>query len=176
MRGLKRLGTSPEGARIVASAAFPASAGWQADTSQAAVAYTSYFFDSRLETARLLMANKGNRSGSSALVYSTETGRMCPICQQAIAACTCRSAKNGPATDGIVRVSLETKGRRGKGVTVIKGVPLDAIALTELGKQLKAACGSGGTVKDGIIEIQGDHREALIPKLALRWVVKRAGG
>lgn len=101
---------------------------------------------------------------------------MCPACQNPIAACICRAAKNLSPSDGIVRVSLETKGRRGKGVTVIKGVPLEAAALSELAKQLKAACGSGGTVKEGIIEIQGDHRDAVIPKLALRWVVKRAGG
>lgn len=76
-----------------------------------------------------------------------------------------------------MRVSLETKGRRGKGVTVVKGVPLDAIALAALGKQLKAACGSGGTTKEGVIEIQGDHRDLLIEKLAKSgWVVKRAGG
>jgi translation initiation factor 1 len=72
---------------------------------------------------------------------------------------------------------METKGRRGKGVTVIKGVPLDAAALVDLGKQLKTVCGSGGTAKDGIIEIQGDHRELVVQKLAARgWVVKRAGG
>jgi translation initiation factor 1 len=123
------------------------------------------------------MTSKGNRLGSSgALVYSTESGRMCPTCRLPIADCTCKSAKALPSSDGIVRVSLETKGRRGKGVTVIKGVPLDAAALIDLGKQLKAACGSGGTVKEGVIEIQGDHRDAVIPKLALRWVVKRAGG
>lgn len=122
------------------------------------------------------MAKQGNRLGGSTLVYSTESGRICPACQNPIADCTCRAAKHLSPSDGIVRVSLETKGRRGKGVTVIKGVPLEAAALSELAKQLKAACGSGGTIKEGIIEIQGDHRDAVIPKLALRWVVKRAGG
>lgn len=123
------------------------------------------------------MTSKGNRPGSSgALVYSTESGRMCPACRLPIAECTCKSAKATPRSDGIVRVSLETKGRRGKGVTVIRGVPLDAAALIELGKQFKAACGSGGTVKEGVIEIQGDHRDTVIPKLAQRWVIKRAGG
>ncbi|RTZ47668.1 translation initiation factor Sui1 [Candidimonas sp. SYP-B2681] len=122
------------------------------------------------------MASTGNKRRSSSLVYSTETGRMCPVCSQAIADCTCRTARKLPSSDGIVRVSLETKGRRGKGVTVIKGVPLGDLELAELGKQLKAACGSGGTVKEGIIEIQGDHRDVVMPKLALRWVVKRAGG
>jgi|SRR5690606_3002918 translation initiation factor 1 len=123
------------------------------------------------------MTSKGNRPGSSgALVYSTESGRMCPACRLPIAECTCTSAKATPRSNGVVRVSLETKGRRGKGVTVIRDVPLDAAALIELGKQLKAACGSGGTVKEGVIEIQGDHRDTVIPKLAQRWVTKRAGG
>jgi translation initiation factor 1 len=82
-----------------------------------------------------------------------------------------------PAGDGIVRVSLDTKGRKGKGVTVVKGVLLDAAALTQLGKQLKASCGSGGTVKDGVIEVQGDHRDTVIATLQKQgYTVKRAGG
>lgn len=119
-----------------------------------------------------------SKRSDSSLVYSTVTGRICPDCLRPVAACSCRAAaRQAPASDGVVRVSLETKGRRGKGVTVIKGVPLDAAALAELGKQLKAACGSGGTTKLGVIEIQGDHRSAVIAKLASRgWVVKRAGG
>lgn len=112
----------------------------------------------------------------STLVYSTETGRMCPDCSRPVAQCTCRASRIIPNPDGIVRVTLETKGRRGKGVTVVKGVPLDELALAELARQLKTACGSGGTVKDGIIEIQGDHRELVMQRLAQRWVVKRAGG
>jgi translation initiation factor 1 len=76
-----------------------------------------------------------------------------------------------------VRVSRETKGRKGKGVTLIKGLALDALALAQLGKQLKTVCGSGGTVKDGVIEIQGDHGERVIENLKKQgWVVKRAGG
>ncbi len=71
----------------------------------------------------------------------------------------------------------ETKGRKGKGVTVITGVPLPLTELKELGKALKKLCGSGGTVKDGVIEIQGDHRDRLVAELATRgWTVKRAGG
>ncbi len=123
------------------------------------------------------MATTRNLQHGSSLVYSTLSGRMCPDCAQPIAQCLCRTKTNAPKSDGIVRVSLETKGRRGKGVTVVKGVPLDAIALAALGKQLKAACGSGGTTKEGVIEIQGDHRDLLIEKLAKSgWVVKRAGG
>lgn len=113
------------------------------------------------------------------LVYSTDSGRMCPDCRQPVAQCRCRQASQAarPAGDGIVRVSRETKGRGGKAVTVVKGVPLDAAALSDLGKQLKAACGSGGTVKDGMIEVQGDHGDKLVTLLQARgYTVKRAGG
>jgi len=114
---------------------------------------------------------------SSGLVYSTETGRMCPDCHQPVAACCCSAAKPRPATDGIVRVSRETKGRAGKGVTLVKGFALDDAALNTLGKQLKTACGSGGTVKDGVIEVQGDHCERVMALLqAQGYKVKRAGG
>ncbi|MBI3347690.1 MAG: translation initiation factor Sui1 [Burkholderiales bacterium] len=112
------------------------------------------------------------------LVYSTDVGRVCPSCGQPIAQCSCK-AKTRPAGDGIVRVSRETAGRKGKGVTVVKGVPLDDAELTALGKQLKASCGSGGTVKDGVIEIQGDHLDKVLAWLKARpegWTVKRAGG
>jgi len=121
----------------------------------------------------------GRGAAASTLVYSTEAGgRMCPDCREPIAQCRCKEARARiPATDGIVRVSHETKGRKGKGVTVVKGLALDAAALAALGKQLKTACGSGGTVKDGTIEIQGDHREPVIAVLAKQGhVVKRAGG
>jgi translation initiation factor 1 len=102
---------------------------------------------------------------------------MCPACRKPIAECLCRKARPAPKSDGIVRVRLETKGRKGKGVTVIAGVPLDPAALENLGKQLRQRCGSGGTVKDGVIEIQGDHRERVIEDLARQgWTVKRAGG
>ncbi len=77
----------------------------------------------------------------------------------------------------MVRVGRETKGRKGKGVTTIAGVPLDSSGLVALGKELKRKCGSGGTVKEGIIEIQGDHRDMLIAELQKRgWRVKRCGG
>ena len=112
------------------------------------------------------------------LVYSTDVGRVCPGCSQPVAQCACK-AKVRPAGDGIVRVSRETAGRKGKGVTVIKGLPLDDAALTALGKQLKATCGSGGTVKDGVVEIQGDHLDKVLLWLKARpegWTVKRAGG
>ncbi|MGZ5183189.1 MAG: translation initiation factor Sui1 [Ramlibacter sp.] len=113
---------------------------------------------------------------NSGLVYSTESGRMCPDCRRPVAACACK-AKAVVKGDGVVRVSRQTKGRGGKCVTVVKGVALDATALAALGKQLRAACGSGGTVKDGVIEIQGDHCELVIDTLKkLGHDPKRAGG
>ncbi len=86
---------------------------------------------------------------------------------------------SGPATrsDGVVRVARQTKGRKGKGVTLITGVPLTGDDLKDLAKSLKQKCGSGGTVKDGVIEIQGDHRDALVSDLQSRgWTVKKSGG
>lgn len=110
------------------------------------------------------------------LVYSTEVGRTCPVCRQAIASCTCKAVQR-PSGDGVVRVSRETKGRAGKGVTLVRGVPLNDDELNALGKKLKAACGSGGTVKDGVIEVQGDHVERVMAALqAQGFKVKRAGG
>ncbi|AVP57806.1 translation initiation factor Sui1 [Pulveribacter suum] len=113
----------------------------------------------------------------SGLVYSTDAGRMCPGCRQPVAQCSCQSSQPAPAGDGIVRVSRETKGRGGKAVTLVRGVPVDAAALEQLGKQLKAACGSGGTVKDGVIEVQGDHVERVMAALQNQgYRVKRSGG
>lgn len=118
-----------------------------------------------------------NKLSMGGLVYSTEAGRMCPACRQAVAQCVCGQRSAVPAGDGVVRVSRETKGRGGKAVTLVKGLALDALALAALGKQLKAACGSGGTVKDGVIEIQGDHIDRVMVALkAQGHAVKRAGG
>ena len=112
------------------------------------------------------------------LVYSTDAGRMCPDCRQPVVLCVCKAAAPLPVGDGIARVSRETKGRGGKAVTLVKGAPVaDEAALVQLGKQLKAACGSGGTVKDGVIEVQGDHVERVMEALKkLGHKVKRAGG
>lgn len=102
---------------------------------------------------------------------------MCPACRQPVALCVCKAKPPIPATDGIVRVSRETKGRGGKVVTLVKGLALEAPALAALGKQLKAACGSGGAVKDGVIEVQGDHCDRVIEMLKAQGrTVKRAGG
>lgn len=82
-----------------------------------------------------------------------------------------------PQTDGIVRVSRQTKGRKGKGVTLITGVPLAGAELKDLAKLLKQKCGSGGTIKDGTIEVQGDHRDLLVAELKSKgWVVRKSGG
>jgi translation initiation factor 1 len=117
------------------------------------------------------------RSTTGGLVYSTDSGRMCPICRRAVAQCSCKKPGAVPAGDGIVRVQRETKGRGGKAVTLVRGVPVTADALAALGKELKAACGSGGTVKDGVVEIQGDHVEKVMAWLQQRgYKVKRAGG
>jgi translation initiation factor 1 len=115
---------------------------------------------------------------SGGLVYSTEGGRMCPVCRRPQAQCVCKSQQAAqPLGDGKVRVSRETSGRGGKAVTVVRGLPLDAAALTQLGKQLKAACGTGGTVKDGLIEVQGDHADKVLALLqAQGYAAKRAGG
>lgn len=118
-----------------------------------------------------------NYPSSGGLVYSTDAGRMCPTCRQPVKACLCRQTRVVAPSDGVVRVSCETKGRGGKSVTVIRGLPLDAQALAQLGKQLRAACGSGGTVKDGVVEVQGDHGVLVIAWLEKQgWKVKRAGG
>jgi len=118
-----------------------------------------------------------NRNKESALVYSTEFGRMCPGCNKPVSACECSKKQSTPKSDGIVRLMRETKGRKGKGVTLITGVPLDDAGLNQLSKFLKQKCGSGGSVKDGVIEIQGDHRDALEKELnGLGYNVKRAGG
>ena len=97
------------------------------------------------------------------LVYSTEQGgRMCPACRRPVGACTCAAATTAPRGDGPVRVGRETKGRGGKTVTVVRGLPLDADALQALGKRLRSACGTGGTIRDGVLELQGDHRERVL--------------
>ncbi len=118
--------------------------------------------------------SNGNNLG---IVFSTGQGRMCPTCTNPIASCSCSQDSEGPAGDGQVRVSRETKGRKGKGVTLISGLPVNAKDLQKLAKQLKRKCGAGGTVKDGVIEIQGEHRDQLVQALnALGYKAKRAGG
>lgn len=121
------------------------------------------------------------------LVYSSADGKVCPECGRPEARCRCRgkSARTriaareveaaAASSDGIVRVSRSTKGRKGKTVSLVTGVPLaDQAALTSA---LKRRCGTGGALKDGVIEIQGDHRDTLVEELEKReYKVKRAGG
>jgi translation initiation factor 1 len=114
---------------------------------------------------------------SSRLVYSTELGRVCPQCGRPVADCVCRKQAPQPSGDGIVRVRRENKGRKGKTVTTISGLALDEDELRAFASELKRQCGSGGSVKDGVIIIQGDHCDALIPLIQERgYTVKRAGG
>jgi translation initiation factor 1 len=111
------------------------------------------------------------------IVYSTEHGRMCPHCEKPASACICRKGGSGKPGDGIVRVGRETQGRKGKGVTVVTGVPMAEEALQKLAGQLKSMCGSGGTCKNGVIEIQGEHRDRLVEYLTGQgFTVKRSGG
>jgi translation initiation factor 1 len=117
------------------------------------------------------------RQRDSALVYSTDVGRRCPQCARPLAECVC--GKDRPATvgDGIVRIQRETKGRGGKAVTVVRGVPLSGPELKAFARTLKQRCGVGGAVKDGCIEIQGDQRETVKTELEKQgYRVKLAGG
>ena len=120
-----------------------------------------------------------NRDADSRLVYSTESGRICPSCGKQTAKCVCKKKKAHPSPkgDGKIRVERSTKGRKGKGVTLITGLPLEDQSLKELAKRLKQKCGTGGAIKNGVIEIQGDHRETIVTTLnELGYKAKRAGG
>ena len=118
---------------------------------------------------------------STRLVYSTETGRICPSCQKPVSECTCKKKKSRTQTnikyDGVIRIQREVKGRKGKTVTTISAFQLADDELRNLAAQLKRSCGAGGSVKDGIIMIQGDHRDILLSELKNRgYTVKLAGG
>ena len=123
--------------------------------------------------------------GNSRLVYSTDAGRVCPKCGSPTAKCKCKKEKTTNTTqqfsnyldDCIVRIRRETKGRKGKTVTAIFGLPLDDNDLKQFAKALKQRCGTGGSVKDGVIVIQGDHRETLFEEIKRKgYIVKIAGG
>ncbi len=110
-------------------------------------------------------------------VYATGRGRICPLCGRPAPRCACRATPRAPRGDGIVRVRREVQGRNGKTVTAISGVPLPGSELRALVSELKRRCGTGGSTKDGVIEIQGDHRDALVAELEARgYTVKRSGG
>jgi len=115
-------------------------------------------------------AQKNNR-----LVFSTEFGRTCPECEHPIDQCVCQD-ETLPEGDGVVTVYLDTKGRKGKGVTILSGIQLKKIALKTLAKELKQKCGVGGAVKSNNIEIQGDHRDLIVKLLQQKgYTVKRSG-
>ena len=124
--------------------------------------------------------SSSRREPRSHLVYSSDGGRGdAPDERRSESS---RRKQKGPATpdapdDGIVRISRSSKGRKGKGVTLVTGLPLQGEGLKELARQLKQKCGSGGTLRDNVVEIQGDHRDALVAELSRRgYTVKRAGG
>lgn len=105
------------------------------------------------------------RNDSSRTVYCTEVGRVCPECVQPVSACVCKKNKPQPKGDGIIRIRTESKGRHGKTVTVVTGLLLDESGLQEITTRLKRLCGAGGAVKEGTIEIQGEHRETIMVEL-----------
>lgn len=109
-------------------------------------------------------------------VYTTESGRMCPICGKPLGECVCSKKAARPVGDGVVRVGRESKGRKGKTVTLVSGVIEDDEALHALLSELKRLCGAGGALKEGVLEIQGDHRDAVVEELKNRgYRVKKAG-
>ncbi len=117
------------------------------------------------------------RSPPPAIVYTTGLGALCPGCRRPAGQCACRTSDGRPARDGVVTVSREVSGRKGKGVSVVCGLPLGAPELAALAAVLKKRCGSGGTVRDGRIEIQGEQRDRIAAELVdLGYKVKRAGG
>lgn len=114
---------------------------------------------------------------NSRRVYSTAGGRTCPECGLPLDTCPGHPKSSQPAGDGVVRLRREVKGRGGKTVTAISGVKLNATDLTALATELKRQCGTGGSAKDGVIIIQGDHREKLLALLRQKgFQVKLAGG
>ena len=120
---------------------------------------------------------KRPRQGATRAVYSTDGGRLCPQCQRPVADCVCGAARPANQGDGIVRIRRETKGRGGKTVTVVSGIPLSGAALKDLAKALKKRCGVGGSVAEERIEIQGDQRDTVRSELERRgYTVKLAGG
>lgn len=108
-------------------------------------------------------------------VFSTDEGRICPRCDRPEDGCLC-GAERAQAAAGPVRVGRQTQGRKGKIVTVVTGLGLPELELAELARKLKQRCGAGGTVRDGAIEIQGEHRDAVVAELQkLGYPAKKSG-
>jgi len=111
------------------------------------------------------------------IIYSTGIGSLCPNCRRSVRECVCPKGAPGAAKPAAVRVGREIKGRAGKGVTTVIGLPMSLSDIESLAGTLKKRCGSGGTVRDGVIEIQGDHRDVIVAELIkLGWPAKRSGG
>jgi len=111
------------------------------------------------------------------IIYSTGIGSLCPNCRRPVRECVCPKGAPGAAKPSNVRVGREIKGRAGKGVTTVVGLPLSLSDLESLATRLKKRCGSGGTVREGVIEIQGDHRDVIVAELIKQgWPAKRSGG
>lgn len=115
---------------------------------------------------------------TSRLVYATGLGALCPNCRRAVRECVCPKGTPGAAKpSGGVRVGRETQGRSGRGVTTVRGLPLAATDIEALATRLKRRCAAGGRVQDGVIEIQGDHRDQIVAELIkLGFAAKRSGG
>lgn len=123
----------------------------------------------------------------SRLVYTSEDGRICPECSKPVKQCQCsksgrqaasaQAGKRSMPADGVIRVQRETKGHGGKTVTVISGVTGGDSAIAALATTLKKRCGCGGSVKEGVILIQGDHADTIVATLTAQGLrCKRAGG
>ena len=98
---------------------------------------------------------------NSRLVYSTQGNSNCIKCGKPLKKCKCLQPTNSDQSGGVIRISKETKGRKGSGVTLVKGVRGSSSDLKQIAKNLKSQLGVGGTIKDGVIEIQGDHRQLI---------------
>lgn len=124
------------------------------------------------------MAKKSTGLDSLAgLVYSSEQGQTCPGCSQPLGSCQCSTLQGQYQGDGIAKVRRETKGRKGKGMTVVWDVPVHANELNDIAKKLKQKCGVGGSCKEGRIEIQGDNVDKVITELkVMKFKVKKVGG
>ena len=120
---------------------------------------------------------KKNKSG---LIYSSEHGKMCPACSQPFTSCKCSeiaSKKQNSPSSNCVEVRRETKARKGSGVVVIRNLPLSKSDTQSFAKHRKAKCGTGGTVKDCVVEIQGDNVELIMDEIQKQgWKVKKIGG
>jgi translation initiation factor 1 len=122
-------------------------------------------------------ASRHNSGMTARIVYSTGVGSLCPNCRRPVRECVCPKGAPGAAKRSAVRVGREIKGRAGKGVTTVTGLPMAISDIESLAAKLKKRCGSGGTVRDGVIEIQGDHRDVIVAELIkLGWPAKRSGG